>query len=526
MINRKQYWLGAAALLVTGISGAQAADLPFRKAAPVEYVRICDAFGEGFFYIPGTDTCLRVAGQIRAEYTFRGKAPTDNPGAFAYNLAGTQYRRDLTSFRARGYLNTDARTQTAYGTLRSFVSIRINKDSTNFGPIGGRGALGFGGAPAGSRASTGLFQGGDSSGFFTTLDKGFIQFAGITAGRAQSFFDFDAQSYELLTNSVANSNQVTNLFAYTATFGGGFSATISVEDANERRIGDNGLFTFSTFNPYAPATPGFNTGNINSPTFNTTTNIRTGAVFAYAGERIPDIVGNVRYDAPWGSAQLSGAYHQLDSAPVAALTGRSTATFVQGANQTPGADGFAVLGGVKVLLPMIAKGDSVTFQGTYQSGAMDYANSVNYLPVGLTNIYESSTTGVGGVSTVPLNDAYYVTRANGSIAIAKSEAYGGYAAFRHYFIPAVYGSLFGAYLQINDPPQGQRLGAGMDNARIFQVGGNVVWTPIKDTQIGAEALYSNMLYSGLAATAANTAGNTTRSNPDDYRARLSFRRAF
>ncbi len=507
-------------------SAVHAADLPFRKAAPVEYVRVCDAFGEGFFYIPGTDTCLRVSGQIRAENTFRGKAPTDNPSAQAFNLAGQTYRRDLTSFRARGYLNTDARTQTAYGTLRSFISIRITKDTTAPGPSGGRGALGLGGAPAGSRASTGAFQGLDPNAFQQTIDKGFIQFAGFTAGRAQSFFDFDAQSYELLTNTVANSNQVTQLFAYTATFGGGFSATISVEDANERRIGDNGLFTFSSFNPYAPATPGFNTGNINSPTFNTATGIRTGGVFAYAGERIPDIVANVRYDATWGSAQLSGAYHELNSVPVAALTGRTAATYVQGANQTPREDGFAVLGGVKVLLPMLAKGDSVTFQGTYQSGAMDYANPVNYLPVGLSNVYDSSTTGIGGVNTVPLNDAFYVTRANGTVAIAKSQAYGGYAAFRHYFVPSVYGSLFGSYLQIDNPPQGQRLGAGTDNARIFQVGGNVVWVPIKDTQIGAEALYTNLLYSGLAATAANTPSSTQRPNPDDYRARLSFRRAF
>ena len=53
--------LGSAAALVT-VAGAQAADLPARKAAPVAYVRICDAYGAGFFYIPGTDTCLKVGG--------------------------------------------------------------------------------------------------------------------------------------------------------------------------------------------------------------------------------------------------------------------------------------------------------------------------------------------------------------------------------------------------------------------------------------------------------------------------------
>ncbi|HXW69824.1 MAG TPA: porin, partial [Methylocella sp.] len=47
--------------------GARAADLPQMQSAPIEYVRICDAFGTGFFYIPGTDTCLRVGGLVLGE---------------------------------------------------------------------------------------------------------------------------------------------------------------------------------------------------------------------------------------------------------------------------------------------------------------------------------------------------------------------------------------------------------------------------------------------------------------------------
>ena len=58
--------LAAAGLIATG--SAQAADLPTRKAAPVEYVRICAAYGPGFFYIPGTDTCIKIGGRARFEY--------------------------------------------------------------------------------------------------------------------------------------------------------------------------------------------------------------------------------------------------------------------------------------------------------------------------------------------------------------------------------------------------------------------------------------------------------------------------
>ena len=62
----KTLLLGSAAGFVA-IAGAQAADLPV-KAKPVEYVKVCRVYGAGFYYIPGTDTCLKVGGFVRAEY--------------------------------------------------------------------------------------------------------------------------------------------------------------------------------------------------------------------------------------------------------------------------------------------------------------------------------------------------------------------------------------------------------------------------------------------------------------------------
>ena len=55
----KSLLLGSVAGLAA-VAGAQAADLPVKKAAAVEYVRVCSTYGAGFFYIPGTETCLRV----------------------------------------------------------------------------------------------------------------------------------------------------------------------------------------------------------------------------------------------------------------------------------------------------------------------------------------------------------------------------------------------------------------------------------------------------------------------------------
>ena len=56
-MNMKMLLGTAAGLMVA--SGAYAADLPGEAApAAVDYVKVCDAYGAGFFYIPGTETCL------------------------------------------------------------------------------------------------------------------------------------------------------------------------------------------------------------------------------------------------------------------------------------------------------------------------------------------------------------------------------------------------------------------------------------------------------------------------------------
>src|SRR5258706_6461004 len=60
----KSLLLGSAAGLVA-VSGTQAADLPV-KAKAVEYVKICTLYGEGFYYIPGTDICLKIGGLVPA----------------------------------------------------------------------------------------------------------------------------------------------------------------------------------------------------------------------------------------------------------------------------------------------------------------------------------------------------------------------------------------------------------------------------------------------------------------------------
>src|SRR3954465_15422707 len=109
----KSLFLGSVAGLAA-VAGAQAADLPAKKAAAVEYVRVCSTYGAGFFYIPGTETCLRVGGRVRADFLYT-----------------EPFRRatDAIGVRVRGRLNLDARTATAYGLLRTYVRFEITQNA-------------------------------------------------------------------------------------------------------------------------------------------------------------------------------------------------------------------------------------------------------------------------------------------------------------------------------------------------------------------------------------------------------------
>ena len=90
-------------------------------AAPVEYVRVCSTYGAGFFYLPGTESCLRIGGRVRADYLYSSRSPAQ-PGR--------------TGFRARGRLNIDHRTMTAYGLLRTYIRYEIDRNSGVFAGTG------------------------------------------------------------------------------------------------------------------------------------------------------------------------------------------------------------------------------------------------------------------------------------------------------------------------------------------------------------------------------------------------------
>ncbi|MDX7952459.1 porin [Lichenihabitans sp. Uapishka_5] len=475
----------SSAVGLTAVASAQAADLPFRKAAPVEYVRVCDFTGAGYFYIPGTDTCLKVGGYVRTEYTYISPSTayfpqlgSAGPGG-AIVAGGTRIPgrlRDASGFFARGRLEADARTQTAYGTLRTFVRFELTRTGGNY---------------SGSASSQQSFANQNGSG--ANVDKAFIQFAGFTVGRAQSFFDFYADNYNF--EGIANSDQSTQMFAYTATLGGGFSVTGSVEDPTVRRngIGNSGdLIT---------------TGSSSSVS-------SVGSV-GYGSVVIPDFVGVVRYDQAWGAVQLSAAYHEV-KADTFDTAGVNAGEITR--------DGFAVQGGVQIKLPMLAAGDDLWLEGAYQEGAYLYMDSAGTLNSGFNALL------LGGFQHQD-RDAYIYTNAAGASSLSLSKGFSVMGALHHYFTPNFSDVLFGSYEEVSYGNRAKstdwRLG-GIGDASEFRIGNQFIWTPVNNLSIGIEGIYAKIdqdIAGGAAAQAAFAALNVKK-NPDSFEGRIRVERDF
>src|ERR1700729_3785629 len=85
----KSLLLGSAAGIVA-VSTAQAADLPTRKAAPVEDVRVCNVGGITGWTLPGSDTCVKFSGYMTAHF-IGGNLSSQYNSASAQVASGALY---------------------------------------------------------------------------------------------------------------------------------------------------------------------------------------------------------------------------------------------------------------------------------------------------------------------------------------------------------------------------------------------------------------------------------------------------
>ena len=232
------------ALMLGGGGVAQSADL--LPPEDFRYVRVCNAFGTNFHYIPGTDTCLMIGGEVRAESHY-----VDGDIETLFGVPKSEFN-NWTS-RARANVRLDARTQSGIGLVRTYIDLQMT--------VGPEDVLTLTGSSAGYSGTQ-----AELSYAFIEIDNG----RGIfTAGRASSFFDFWSSDTYGTRLDIDDNTTEQNLVAYTLG-SEKLRGTLSVED---------------------PASSGR----------------RLNGADDHEGQELPDLVANLRTDQAWGSAQIMGA---------------------------------------------------------------------------------------------------------------------------------------------------------------------------------------------------------------------------
>jgi len=441
--------LGSAAGFVA-VAGAQAADMPV-KAKPVEYVKICSLYGAGFYYLPGTDICIKWGAYVRFQvYEGAGSSPSNGPfiGASGQGTVFLNTPNDLVA-RSRNIFTMDARTQTEYGTLRAYILLGFSQDwPSNQSSANGAGAT-----------------------LYAT--RGFIQFAGFTVGKATSFYDIwsvPANSYFAVWSSDTGDAGML-LAGYTFQFGNGFSATIAAEDPRKNTVVNTSIASIGTI---AAAQPVPFAGAVNPFTVGATANADQAQV------RWPDVVANLRVDQAWGSFQVMGAVHDNTggyfvpsvgvTCNVGALGGTLTGQLACG--HPDDNIGFAVGAGGIFKVPMwTGLTDIASFQVNYTNGASRYAvftptgaGSPNFFgTTGLLACPSPGTpanSGVNGLNTPTClgqigigywTDGIYANPGalpfyNGNVQ--NTTVWGVNAAWDHLWTPNLKSSVYGSFISV------------------------------------------------------------------------------
>jgi Porin subfamily len=477
----KSLLLGSAAGVVA-VGGAQAADLPV-KAKPVEYVKICSLYGDGFFYVPGTDICIRLGTNVQADMYWNALGN----GHVQYDAAGGANDRSVNQMggKSRGDFALDTRTQTQYGTLRSYLVYRM--DNTDQGTL------------------------------TPNLVRNFVQWAGFTFGHTKSYYDsisaysdFKAlfQGGMFTSDSGANG---TNQIAYTWELGNGM---VFVAGADERKNGallnlsnssptsapqittsnQPGVSPFNNTVIIGPQVPG--NGNVagagttlalgaqglngtSAASVNTQAvpQLGTAGTSSRAGMQFWDPYLAFRVSQAWGgfTAAIHANYNSATANNYATtgVTGPSTAgaIFVN-TNVAPTGTpacfqpgtamcgnpndkwGWAVNSGIEIKLPQIAQGDRIGASATYGVGAGRYTGA-NIAGVGLYG--KSNLPGVAGsIATGIASDAVFIN--GGQLQLTTS--WGAMAAFEHWWTPEISSMILGGVA-------GQQYNATVVNSRMF-----------------------------------------------------------
>jgi hypothetical protein len=506
MSKIKSLILGSAASIAV-VAGAQAADLPV-KAKAVQYVKICSLYGAGFYYIPGTDTCIKLGGYIQLDVNIRSNN-YNNPallsaasgsgfvtgGGVIAGVSGTLSRdSDNYTTRSRAQFNVDTRTATEYGVVRTYWGSNF-EHSSGWGPSSGN----------------------------LTMDLGFIQFAGFTFGKAVSTFVTPWSAYTANINTsafVSGADDATGITmaAYTFQFGNGVSAQLSLED-------NKTIMRAPVLNAGAALTAAY-LFNGSTGAGSIATAGANGAMFGTGGNLSPDIVGNILVDQSAFSFQLSAAAHNVNPSYYAATNYASTVT-----NELAGHPndkwGWAISGGLLLKNLPTGAGDKFAIDVTYTEGAPKYIISGT---VG-NSFYRFSGSGAGAYQSfaaAALFDGVYGTQGS---SLELTKVWGVRAGYLHNWSPTLETGVFGGYTHVDYGSgataaiQSSLANSGLaftksggwgtynPDFNIWQVGARTAWTPVRNLTFSGEVLYTYLDQANSGTLSSTSSANATGYKP-------------
>jgi hypothetical protein len=264
------------ALVLGSAAMAQAADLPVPER--FEYMRVCNAFGTNFHYIPGTDTCLHIGGEVRGEWHYVD-------GDVDVLFGGPKSDFNNWTSRARANIRLDARTQSGIGQIRTYIDFQATVGPANFVTLS-NGDVGY--SATEPELSIAVIE----------IDNGHGVF---TAGHTSSFFDFWSSDTFGTRLDIDDNTTEQTLVAYTIG-SEKLRGTLSIEDpASGRR--------------------------------------RLNGADDHEGQELPDLVANLRTDQKWGSAQIMGVLrhtHDIDGDGVGYAVGAGFTFLLPGLGWTLG----------------------------------------------------------------------------------------------------------------------------------------------------------------------------------------------
>jgi hypothetical protein len=533
----KSLVLGSAAALVA-MSGAQAADLPV-KAKAVEYVRICSLYGAGFYYIPGTDTCIKIGGYLRAEVNIHG-GNSNQPLLSGDGGVNTRYLNQYNDY-ARMALTVDTRTATEYGVVRTF-----GQADFTFGTQGYSGGMSNANVTTGSvltGATVNNYAGNGGLG----VEYAFIQFAGFTIGKSASAFvtpwqGFPGNNTSYLTGGYDTITGINNV-QYTAQFGNGVSATIGLDDSSANDYNRtqivNAAVAGSANNAGSTLVPSTaNTASCALAIYGAASSNCTNLGTAYGGAQLPDLVANIKIDQAWGLFQVSGAVHDVDPGYWSTANTLTSATFLGGNVQT-GAQtlghpdskaGGAVMAALQIKNLPTGAGDDFKIEGSWSLGASKYVLGTAAPIGGSYYSFGNGPTGSAGKLAIgAVTDGVYSggpgNSGVGGTQVQLTQGWGIRGAFNHNWSPEWSSSLFGGAAQLSYNNTSKAIWCASYVASVAGPGGTLLpgshcdpgftlseiglttrWTPVKNLTFSSEVMYA-FLHTNMSGSVTGTASS-------------------